>query len=455
MADSQNKAWIKARQTRYGAFAFFYIVVVLAIVVVANWLANHNNKSVDVTANKRYTLSDQTIKVVTGLKKPVKVYYFDKSDQYDRARDMMDRYRNLSPNFEVSYVDPDKNPDLARVEGMHSFGDIVLDNGVKKETAKALTEEELTGALVRVLKTNLHMACFINGSGEHTLEDTDREGYSALKDQLEKNNIKTQTISLIEKPEVPKTCTILVVAGPKRDYLQPEIDAIRNFVKGGGRAMFNFDPVLNLPGEKMGDTPALAKLVEEYGITPKGDVILDLGAASRLFGQLSPVVGSYESHVIVRPMQDNATVYPLARSLEVKAPAEKLFSSTQDSFSLTDPKLPIKESDLDKAAKGPFVLGAAATVGSGDTQGRVVVVGSSNWISNNIIAAPVGNRDLVLNMMNWLTSDEELISIRPKEPEDRRLTVSGNSMRFLFLTSVIFLPLFVIISGISVWAKRR
>ena len=247
----------------------------------------------------------------------------------------------------------------------------------------------------------------------------------------------------------------MVVGGPKRDYLQPEIDAIRNFVKDGGRAMFNLDPVLNLPDQKMGDTPALDKLVAEYGVTPKDDVILDLGAASRLFGQLSPVVGSYESHAIVRPMQDNATVFPLARSLDVKAPAEKLFSSTADSFALTNPKLPIKESDLATAAKGPFVLGAAASVGSGDKQGRVVVVGSSNWLSNNIISAPVGNRDLVLNMMNWLTSDEDLISIRPKDPDDRRLTVSGNSMRFLFLTSVIFLPLFVIVSGISVWAKRR
>jgi ABC-type uncharacterized transport system involved in gliding motility auxiliary subunit len=305
------------------------------------------------------------------------------------------------------------------------------------------------------MKSGLHMACFVNGSGEHTLDDSQREGYTALKDLLEKNNYKTQTISLIEKPEVPKTCTLVVIAGPKHDYLQPAIEALRTYIKGGGRAIFNFDPVLNLPDQKMGETPALAALVAEYGITPKGDVLLDLGAASRLFGQLSPVVGSYEQHPIVRVMQDNATVYPLARSLEVKAPAEKLFSSTADSFSLTDPKLPIKESDLEKAAKGPFVMGAAATIGTGDSQGRVVVVGSSNWLANNIIAAPVGNRDLALNMMNWLTSDEDLISIRPKDPEDRRLTVSGNAMRILFLTSVIFLPLFVIISGISVWAKRR
>ena len=276
-----------------------------------------------------------------------------------------------------------------------------------------------------------------------------------MKDALEKNNYKTDTISLIEKPEIPKTCSVVVVAGPKHDYLQPEIDALKAFVTGGGRAVFNFDPVLNLPTEKLGDTPALATLVSEWGVTPNGDVILDLSSASRLFGQISPVVGSYEQHPIVRVMQDNATVYPLARSLEVKSPAEKLFSSTADSYSLTNPKLPIKESQIETAKKGPFVLGAAGTIGTGDKQGRIVVVGSSGWMANSIMSAPVGNRDLALNMVNWLTSDEDLISIRPKEPEDRRLHVTGSAIRIIFLTSVVFLPLIVIVSGVSVWWKRR
>jgi ABC-type uncharacterized transport system involved in gliding motility auxiliary subunit len=154
-------------------------------------------------------------------------------------------------------------------------------------------------------------------------------------------------------------------------------------------------------------------------------------------------------------MGDNATVFPLSRRLDVKSPAQKLFSTTAASYSLTDPKLPIKETDLDKAAKGPFALGAAATVGSGPTAGRVVVVGSSNWIANLILSAPVANRDLVLNIFNWLTSDEDLISIRPKEAEDRRLRVTGSGMRVIFLTSVIFLPLIVIVSGFSTWWKRR
>ena len=167
---------MKARQTRYSIYLVIYVIVVLAVIGTVNWLAKTYNKSVDTTTNKRYTLSDQTKKIVGGLKTPVNVYFFDKSDAYDRARDTFDRYANLSPNFKVNYVDPDKKPDIARFEGMQAFGDIILDTGNKKEKAKSLTEEELTGALVRVLKSGTRMVCFVGGEGEHTPEDTGREG---------------------------------------------------------------------------------------------------------------------------------------------------------------------------------------------------------------------------------------------------------------------------------------
>jgi ABC-type uncharacterized transport system involved in gliding motility auxiliary subunit len=448
-------SWIHTRQTRYGAYLALYLIVIIAVIAAANWLANQHNKSVDVTANKQFTLSDETKKVVGNLKQPLTVYYFDKTDQYEHARDLLDRYKNLSSKLKIDYVDPDKQPIVARAEGMHNYGDIVVDNGVKKETATALTEEQITGAIVRDLKNGVRNACFIQGSGEHSIDDTGRQGYSTFKEALEKNNYKTRSISLIEKPDVPSDCSVVIVAGPKRDYLQPEIDALNTYVKNGGKVIVNFDPVLNLPDGKLGDTPKLAEMVSTWGVTPSTNVVLDLSAASRLFGQLSPVVGSYEQHPITSVMGDNATVFPLARSLDVKSPAQKLFSSTADSYALTNPKLPIHAADIEKAAKGPFTIGAAATVGSGKNAARVVVVGSSDWLGNTIMSAPVANRDLALNMMNWLTSDEDLISIRPKEPEDRRLNITGAGMRTLFLTSVIFLPFAVVLSGVSVWWKRR
>ena len=92
-------SWIKARQTRYGAYAFVYTLVVIAVLVIGNWLANDHNKSVDVTANKQYTLSDQTKKVLGNLKADINVYYFDTSTGYDRARDLFDRYANLTSHL--------------------------------------------------------------------------------------------------------------------------------------------------------------------------------------------------------------------------------------------------------------------------------------------------------------------------------------------------------------------
>ena len=83
-----------------------------------------------------------------------------------------------------------------------------------------------------------------------------------------------------------------------------------------------------------------------------------------------------------------------------------------------------------------------------------VVVGSSGWAANNLIRFN-GNRDLFLNMMNWLSSDEELISIRPKEPEDRRISLTQRQMKTVFYTSVLGIPLLVVAGGVWVWWRRR
>ena len=441
--------WIKARQTRYGAFLVVYLVVVVGAVGLANWLASRKNATFDATANKRFTLSDQTKKIAGDLKKDINIYYFDKTERFDGARNMLDRYVNLSSKIHVQYVDPEKKPDLAKAEGVRSFGDIIIDTGDKKETAKGLTEEELTGALVRTIKTGLRMVCFVTGSGEHPLDDTTREGFASVKQVLERNNYKTESVSLIGKAEVPKTCTVLVVSGPHTDYIPEAVAAIKTFVEGGGRAMFNLDPLLNLPNDKLGDTPNLEAMLSGWGVTAKKDVILDPRSA---LGQFSPVVSSYGSHAIVNVMKGTDSVFPLSRSLDVKAPAEKLFSTSDEAVALVNPKLPLPESEIDKGAKGVYTLGAAAKVGK---SGLIVVTGSSNWLTNSIFGAPVGNRNLGLNMFNWLTSDEDLISIRPKDPEDRRMKVTGNAMWVLFLTSVVMLPLMVILLGVSTWWNRR
>src|ERR1700691_4744828 len=194
--------WIQARQTKYSAYVTVYILVVLAVLALANFLANRYDKSCDATANKQFSLSDQTVKAVKGLKKDVTVTYFGETTQFPQARDVLERYASLSPKLRVEYIDPVKKPQLARAAGVRTEGTTIVDAGGHKEEAKSLSEEEITGALIRSLKGGQRNACFLSGSGEHGLDDSSGNGFSILKEALERNNYKTRAVNLA-RPGAP------------------------------------------------------------------------------------------------------------------------------------------------------------------------------------------------------------------------------------------------------------
>src|SRR5438045_5559 len=132
-------SWLQARQTRYTAYATLYILIVISVLGLANWLANRHTKSYDTTSNKRFTLSDQTNKVVSGLKQDVRITYYDKTDSFQRAKDLLDRYGSLSTKLRVDYVDPDKKPQAARAAGIRNYGAITEDAGPRYEAARSMT----------------------------------------------------------------------------------------------------------------------------------------------------------------------------------------------------------------------------------------------------------------------------------------------------------------------------
>ncbi|HUD62944.1 MAG TPA: GldG family protein [Candidatus Sulfotelmatobacter sp.] len=454
--------WLRARQTKYVAYAATYIIIVLAAVVVVNVLANRFNKSYDATSNKRYSLSDQTAKIVKGLKQNATITYFQQSTRFRDGKDLLDQYANLSPKVKVEYVDPDKNPQAAREAGIRNFGTAVVQIGTKKEEAKSMTEEGLTGAFIRDLKSNTRTVCFVSGSGEHQIDDSDRGGLSRFKDLLAKDNYESKTVSLLQTAEVPSDCTTLVVAGPARNYEQPEVDAIKKYVESGGRALLMLDAPLKAGRSEIADNDALASLLQTWGVTPNKDLILDLNPLGQIVG-LGPqvaLVTSYESQPIVSEMKGTATGFPLSRSLEVKSgdktSVQKLFDSSSTSLATTNLSSAAVNVNDPKNKKGPLTIAAAGTYNTGkeNAQGRFVVVGSSSWVSNGFINFN-GNNDLALNAVNWLSSDEDLISIRPKEREDRRITMTRSQLSWVRATSQFLLPAIVVVVGVGVWWKRR
>jgi gliding motility-associatede transport system auxiliary component len=457
-----NAAFLKARQTKYGAYAVVYVLVVLAILVVANLLANRYNKTVDATSNKRYSLSEQTAKIVKGLNQPATVTYYGQSTRFREVKDQLDPYADLSTRVHVEYVDAVKKPQLAAAAGVKSEGAVIVQIGTRKEEAKSLSEEGITGAFIRVLKNKTRTVCFVEGNGEHRVDDSQAQGYSRFKEVLGRDGYESKSIDLLQKAEVPADCTVIVVGGPRNDYPQPQVDGIKKYVEDGGRALFLLNPPLKMGRMEFADNEALGTVLNQWGVIADKDLIFDTNPIGQITG-LGPEVAlvmSYESHPIVSEMKGSAMAFPLSRSLETKNGAkttvEKLFSSSGSSLATTklnDPNVNLADPSN---SKGPMTLAAAGTYNTGkeNTQGRFVVMGSSEWAVNSFLPM-MGNRNLAANTINWLASDEDLISIRPKDRDDRGITLTTAQTGWIRSTSLYLLPLLVVLFGVSVWWRRR
>ena len=207
------------------------------------------------------------------------------------------------------------------------------------------------------------------------------------------------------------------------------------------------------------ENPEVVKMLSGWGVTMNNDLALDTSGIGQLFG-LGPeivMITTYESHPIVRDFKEGVpTAVPLSRTITIagnpKVTVEKLLVTGDNSFAASSVQGPI---DPKKGVKGPLVLAVTGTYTTGkpSNNGRFVVFGSSQWAANSFLGSrQIANRDLALNTFNWLTSDEDLISIRPKEQEDRRL--NNNAPRATGWVAVM-LPATVIIWGLMVWWRRR
>ncbi len=455
-----RKDTLAARQARYGATALLYTIVVIAVLVLVNWLGNRYNKSYDTTANKQFTLSDQTKKIVNGLKSDATITYFDTKRGFERAKPLLDRYGNLSRKVHVQYVDYLRNPAEAGAFGVRTAGTAFVQIGQRREEAKAVTEEGLTGAFVKDLK-GVRTVCIVSGSREHPLDETGSTGLSQFKTLLERDNYQAQAVTLVDKTQVPDNCTVLVIAGPQFDYAPNEVTAIKDYVQGGGRAMILLDPPLNFQREHIGENSGLSDLLASWGVTLDKDLVLEQNPVGQMLGigPEVPLVHNYASQAIVNDL-NSVTAFPLVRSIQIKntdkTTVDKLFSTTDSAIATT--KLSSNEINATDPSnkKGPFTLGAAGTYTTSDPkrQGRFVVIGTSGFLDNRMLHFQ-GNSDLSLNAVNWLSSDEDLISIRPKEAEDRRLNLSQSQSLAFRNVDIFGIPLVIIVFGVAIFLKRR
>jgi ABC-type uncharacterized transport system involved in gliding motility auxiliary subunit len=467
----------KRRQARYGALATVSVLVALGVVVAANYLSARENKRWDLTAAKQNSLSEQTVKVLKGLDAPIKFNVFDKQTELDRFRTRIDEYAYQSKNVSAEYIDPDKKPVVAKEYGVDAYGTVLVEYKGRREKASSDSEQDLTNAIIKAISGKQRNVYFVSGHGEKDPTRTERDGYSAVSETLKRDNYKVDKLVLAQVKDVPADATAVIVAGPTSDLLPQEVDALRRYLMNAGKLMVLIDPVL-----KAGAPPLtnLQALVKEWDIELGTNVVVDVSGATN--EPSLAVAASYPAH----PITDNfrtLTVYPLSRSVDIiqggtsGRNAQPLVETSQRSWA----EMNLESLDTGKgvemdAAKGdkpgPVTLAAAvsvpaaaappATPPAGEKpdpdapkpESRLVVFGDSDFPSN-AYGGIAGNPDLFANAVNWLAQQENLIAIRPKAANDRRVTMTARQQQGIFLISILVVPAMVFGAGFYSWWRRR
>lgn len=478
---------LKSRRLHYGSSAVFSTVVFLAILVLVALIAERHPLRADLTETKQFSLSEQSQKIVGSLQEPVtvKAFFAGGAPEASRAKDLLETYRYHNKNIRYEFIDPDREPQLARQYEIRDYGVLVVEGMGRKETVPRADEEALTNALFKLSRNEDKTVYFLTGHGERSPEEMNKTGYSSAKSALIKENYQVKPLNLMQQPQVPQDAAVVLVPGPQKPLFPEEIASLEAYLLRGGKIVFFLDP------EKDG---GVRSFLEKYGIALGDDMIID--KLSRVFGgsYLMPVVTQYGSHKVTQGF-NVATFYSEARSVSaVEKPPEgvtvvSLASTSENAWAETDMERLFRGEaafDESKDKPGPVTLGVLAAVDtkkftekrldtssapkeSGESEkpsaekggsenkptlGYVLVFGDSDFVDNTHFGVS-GNGDLFLNMVHFLAEEETLITIEPRKPKSQTLMLTENQGRMVFWTSMVGVPLIVLLIGLGVYRVRR
>ncbi len=494
---SEVRAALGSRSARFGGMALATLFMGLGILVLLNFLNYRHHKRVDLSEGGLNALSSQTVKVLENLDQEIKVTGFFEDDQEGlRFRDLGREYHYVTSKVDYEVVDPLKDPGKVAQYEITRNGQVVVAGSGKREMIEDPTEEKLTNAIIKVTRDLEKVVYFLKGHGEHDLSESEPEGYSTVESEIKKQNYRVESYNLAQENKIPEDASVIVSAGPKVNFFPNEVKLLKEYLASGGKFFLLTDPESDIE---------MNELLGPYGIQLRDDFVVDATGLGQLFGfgAGAPLGVDYASHPITEDFQQTMSIFPGTRSVatvasELDYVTTELVRSSPQSWGEVEIEVDEVSFDEEIDTAGPVALAvvavksvsqeggegapeegdegseaAAKGAGSGpeespeegDEEGseteespslesRIVVFGDSEFASNAYFGTAV-NGDLFLNVVSWLAEDTDLLSIRPKNPENRTITLKETDSRMIFWATVVFFPLATLVFGIAVWSRRR
>ena len=455
---------VSERSTKYGANVLVGSIAFVGVLGALNYISARHTHRFDLTEQKVFSLSPQSVNVVKNLQEDLQIQAFVEGGVNPDLHDLLDNYAYASPKVKFELIDPDKDPELAERYKISAYNTVRLEYGKESTTITQPTEENLTNAIIKVTRTTHKTVCVVEGHGEPDIDDVQNpKGLSSVKQGLTNENYEVKKVLLASMASVPDDCSVVIVAGPQKPYLESELTALGAYLDKGGRALF-----LIPPREGNEFEPLLAK----WGVKLGNDVVVD--QMLRLFQGpalgLAPLVNTYGAHDITRDFKQR-TIFPMTRSVHADPAGKKglqvteLAKTSPSSWGETDLDGLFQRSeaslDPNTDTKGPVPIAVAVNADlkqlGGEKEGttRLVVYGSVEFAGNKEVEGTYYNRDLLTNTVDWLAGQADLLSIRPRNVRASRAQFTAEQQTVVFYLSVLIIPELLLIAGLAVWWRRE
>ena len=438
------------KHTKPLAGFFLTGLLALGIVVFLEVISYNHNLFFDLTPGKIHTFSEQTQNILGSLEKDVAFISFYRANDRQELDDFFKRLCNYSNRLTYQLVDLERNPGKARLYGITHAQTVIKYNGETKTIGYA-TEERVVNAILKLSQGITKSVYFTKGHDEIL-------GYTDLEKGLENENWNVGKLSLLENTDLPISETVVVSAGPSKDFLPSEILVLEQYLHKGGKIMLLIEPFTSLPN--------LKAFLQKYRIALGDGIIIDKQRTLSGGDYLTPLVSDkYQCPVTEGLGSSSSFLFSTVRSVEAMAgdgdgmKVLPLARTSPDSWTKSDEEA-VKNGAVDFKegvdTPGPLEVAAWVRVESQDedVEGELICIGDSDFITDRYYDV-FANKDLFLNCLEWLAKDRDLISIRAKRVEFPFHFLSASQAKMLFWVSIVFMPVIFLVISIALFAFRR